>query len=96
MPFLNPRQSALSNCDRGCCGGAWVSSSTYAPNWYKSYHHLILKSLRLNKDQKESTKKELEASADAIKLKHGLEKALKAFTKDPENAVPDEFWYMKR
>lgn len=50
----------------------------------------------MSKDQKESTKKELEASADAIKLKHGLEKALKAFTKDPENAVPDEFWYMKR
>ena len=48
-------------------------------------------SLRLNKDQKESTKKELEASADAIKLKHGLEKALKAFTKDPENAIPEEF-----
>ena len=46
---------------------------------------------RLTKDQKESTRKELEASADAIKMKHGLEKALKAFTKDPENFVPDEF-----
>ena len=48
-------------------------------------------SFRLSKDQKESTKKELEASADAIKLKHGLEKALNHITQDPNNAVPDEF-----
>ena len=41
--------------------------------------------------KKESTKKELEASADAIKLKHGLEKALNHITQDPNNAVPDEF-----
>ena len=45
---------------------------------------------RLSKDQKENTKKELQASSDAIKLKHGLEKALNHITQDPMNAVPEE------
>ena len=45
---------------------------------------------RLSTDQKAATKKELEAASDAIKLKHGLEKALKHITQDPMNAVPDE------
>ena len=45
---------------------------------------------RISKEQKANTKKELEAAADAIKLKHGLEKALKHITQDPEAGVPEE------
>ena len=52
--------------------------------YYRKFHLTS----RLSSEQKLNTKKELQASSDAIKLKHGLEKALNHITKDPENAMP--------
>ena len=52
------------------------------------YPHKFNFPCRLSSEQKLNTKKELQASSDAIKLKHGLEKALNHITKDPENAMP--------
>ena len=58
----------------------------------RNTHHdpLYFLPCRLGKEQKASTKKELEAAADAIKLKHGLEKALNHITRDPKVGIPDE------
>ena len=50
---------------------------------------------RLSSDQKLNTKKELQASSDAIKLKHGLEKALNHITKDPDSAMPSGGMWVK-
>ena len=45
---------------------------------------------RLNKDQKGQILKDIKGATDAIKLKHGLEKALNTFVKDPNQGVPEE------